>query len=414
MKPQNLEEKVVWYSLVGIYVFYFLGAQYVFMPLIAWFLVFYLGKKLWSQTENTPPDEKVTIPFTVWVWIVSMLVMEVALIIGHIDFNLGLAKIITSSINWARSWALMALYPLIGCLNIRPKLIYRAVCIICLQSLIFIPICYLAYTLRLPDLLYDSPLRLIGGNGELFYQVRLYGFEQETNQVRLSLFAPWAPGLGMVANIYFLLACQESNKKWRLIGMIASIAMILGSFSRLSLLCIVIVPLITLLLVNLARPGVQFAAGILSVFAGIFAPLIIGVLETFQEQFSKARASSSRVRETLARIALDRWSEAPIWGHGIIEPRGPRVVAFMPIGTHHTWFGILFEKGIVGLIALAFPLLWSFFDLLSKTYKNETAKTGLSILLVIFLFTFGEKIEGLSYIYWPGLVLMGIALKERV
>jgi O-antigen ligase len=61
----------------------------------------------------------------------------------------------------------------------------------------------------------------------------------------------------------------------------------------------------------------------------------------------------------LGRLALERWSEAPLWGHGIVDPRGPAFTKFMPIGTHHTWFGILFEKGLVGLIALAIPLLWS-------------------------------------------------------
>ena len=414
MKPQNLEEKVVWYSLIGTYVFYFLGAQYILVSVIAWLLTLYLGKKLWNQTENTPIEEKVTIPFSVWVWIISMLVMEVALIMAHIDFDLGVGKIITSSINWSRTWAYMALFPLIGCLNIRPQLLYRAVCIICLQSLIFILICYLAFTLHLPPNLYTSPLHLIGGNDVTLYKVALYGFEEETNENRLQLFAPWPPALGMVADVYFFLACQESNKKWRLIGIIGSIAMIIVPFSRLAMLCLATVPLLTWFLVNFTRPYIQITTGVVSFFVGIFAPLLFNFIQTFKEQFSNARPSSSRVRAILGRIALERWSEAPIWGHGIIEPRGPRIVGFMPIGTHHTWFGILFEKGLVGLIALAVPLVWSFIDLLYKAHKNPTAKIGLSVLLVIFLFTFGEKIEGIAYLYWPGLVLMGIAFKEKV
>jgi hypothetical protein len=343
-----------------------------------------------------------------------MLVMEVALIVAHIDFDLGIPKIITSTINWARAWPLMALFPFIGCLNIRPQLIYRAVCIICLQSLILIPIFYIAYILHLPNTLYTSPLRLLGGNGAEYYNVVLYGFEEETNQTRLQLFAPWPPALGLIANIYFLLACQESNKKWRLIGMIGSVAMMVASFSRLSMLSIAIVPLLTWLLVNFSRPIVPIGTGVVSFFAAMFAPLIINFLETFKEQFSKARASSSQLREVLGRLALERWSEAPLWGQGIVDPRGPAFTKFMPIGTHHTWFGILFEKGLVGLIALAIPLLWSFIDLLYKAYKNKTAKVGLSVLIVLFLFTFGERIEGLAYLYWPGLVIMGMAFKGEV
>ncbi|MEI2580823.1 O-antigen ligase family protein [Scytonema sp. PRP1] len=414
MKPQNLEEKVVWYSLIGTYGFYFIGAQYILTPALAWLLTLYLGKKVWSQTENTPTKEKVAIPFSVWIWVIFMLVMEVALIIAHINFDLGIPKIITSTINWARAWPLMALFPLIGCLNIRPQLLYRAVCIICLQSLILIPIFYLAYTLHLPNNLYTSPLRLLGGNGVEYYNVVLYGFEEDTNQTRLQLFAPWPPALGLVANIYFLLACQESDKKWRLIGMIGSVAMIVSSFSRLSILSFATIPLLTWVLVNFTQPLVPITTGVVSFFAAIFAPLLINFLETFKEQFSKARAGSSRIREILGRIALHRWNEAPIWGHGIIEPRGTRITAFMPVGTHHTWFGLLFEKGLVGLIALAVPLLWSFIDLLYKAQKNTTAKLGLSVLLVLFFFTLGERIEGLAYLYWPGLVIMGMGFKAKV
>jgi hypothetical protein len=340
--------------------------------------------------------------------------MEVALIVAHIDFDLGILKIINSTINWARAWLLMALFPLVGCLNIRPQLIYRAVCIICLQSLILIPIFYLAYTLHLPSTLYTSPLRLIGGNGADYYNVVLYGFEEETHQTRLQLFAPWPPALGLIANIYFLLAYQESNKKWRFVGMIGSVAMIMASFSRLSMLSIITAPLLTWFLVNFTQPIVPITTGVVSFFAAMFAPQLINFLSIFKEQFSKARASSSRLREILGRMALERWSEAPLWGHGIIDPRGPAFTKRMPIGTHHTWFGILFEKGLVGLIALAVPMLWSFIDLLFKAYKNKTAQVGLSVLLVLFLFTFGERIEGLAYLYWPGLVIMGMGFKGEV
>ena len=415
MKPQNLEEKVVWYSLIGTYGFYFLGGYYFFISIIAWLLTFYLGKKLWNQTENTPTEEKITIPSTVWVWIISMLVMEFSLIMAHIDFDLGVSKIITSSINWARTWAYLALFPLIGCLNIRPKLLYRGICIVCLQSLILIPICYLASTLHLPSTLSTSPLRFIGGNDPIFYSVKIYGFEDAgATQPRLSLFAPWPPALGLVGCVYFILSCQDSDKKWRLIGMIGSIAMIVASVSRLGIVCLPAVPFLTWILVNFTRPKVQITTGVVSFFAGIFAPLFINFIETFKEQFSQARADSSRLREILGRMALEGWKEAPLWGHGIVAPRGIFFTKFMPIGTHHTWFGLLFEKGLVGLIALVVPFLWSFIDLLYKAHKNKTAKVALGVLLVLLFFTFGEKIEGFVYLYWPALVIMAIAFKEKI
>jgi hypothetical protein len=88
-------------------------------------------------------------------------------------------------------------------------------------------------------------------------------------------------------------------------------------------------------------------------------------------KFKEARAESTRVRQTLKEIAGYRWkTEAPIWGHGVVEP-GPHLVEYMPIGSHHTWYGLLFVKGIVGLFALAVPMALSFLVLLFKAQKYE-------------------------------------------
>jgi len=51
IKPQNLEEKVVWYYIIGTHGLYFLGAQFVVAPVMV--LLVYLVKKLWNQTEAT-------------------------------------------------------------------------------------------------------------------------------------------------------------------------------------------------------------------------------------------------------------------------------------------------------------------------------------------------------------------------
>ena len=419
MKPQNFEEKIVWYYIIGTYGWYLLGLQYTLVPVIAWSLTIYLGKKLWNQPENTPTEEKITIPFAVWVWAVSMLIMEVALIVSHIDFDLGLGKIVSSSILFATQWALFVLFPLIGsCLNIRPQLFYRAACILCLQSLVFIAICYLAMALHLPASLYTSPFRFIARDSTNFYSVSLYDLEPtfggaEASRPRLELFTPWPPALGLVANIYFFLTYQESNKKWRLIGMVGAIAMILVSLSRLSMLCLPAVLLLVWIFTNFSKPITQITAGILSFFAGIFATAIVTFIETFRNKFDQARPASSKVRSTLGEIALDRWwQEAPLWGHGLNEP-GAKLVEGMPIGSHHTWFGLLFMKGLVGLIALVFPFLWTFLELLSKV-KNSVGRVSLSILLILFFFCFAENIDVLAYLYWPGLVMIGIAFKETV
>jgi len=410
MKPQNFEEKVVWYCLTGTYVLYFLGAQTIIIPIMAWILVLYLGKKLWEQTEDTPFKKKIVIHRGVWIWIVAMLIIQVALVVGLLDFNQGTVRIVKSSINFsARTWALFALFPLIGQLNIRPQLLSRAVCIVCLQSLIFIPICYLAAFLKLPNDLYTSPLE-IAGFGKHFYVVALYRGNIDS-QIRLNLFGCWATGTALVGNLYFYLACLESNKKWRWIGIIGAVAMVFVTVSRAGILSLLTIPFLTWFLVNITQPSIQITTGLGSFFAGLLGTQLVDWLKDFEEYFRSQRADSSRTREIIGELTIERWrNEASIWGRGTNEV-GNKLTNGIPLGTHNTWSGLLLTHGIVGLIALAVPLMWTFIELLIKAQHSALAWAGLGITINLFIFTFADNIEGLTYISWPGLLMIGIALK---
>ncbi len=412
IKPQNFEEKVVWYSIIGTYGLYFLGLLYMGIPIIAWFLVLYLCKKILNQTEDTPVEDKITIPAAVWIWVASMLLMEFSVIMSHIDLDLGLDRIIKSSTNWARNWAMMACFPLIGCLKIRPQLIYRAVCILCVQSLAFILLCYLFGSLNLPGISYVSPLGHI--SAKLANNVNLFIVDEFTHEFRLNLFTDFANSLGIVGSVYFFLAGQETNKKLRWIAMMSAVLMVVGSFSRLTTFCLVIIPIITWILTNFSWP-LQLAAGVVSLLSGMFAPVLIDFREnTYNETIKDYRSGSARVRSQLKQIALDRWQEYPVWGHGLVEERGPATTGGVPIGTHNQWPDLLYVKGIVGFIAFLVPLVWSFMDLLIKAQKNRTAKVGLSIILLLIIATAGADLEAPAYNYWPGLVIIGIAFKEKV
>lgn len=415
IQPENVPEKVVWWAIANTYAIWVVGGLYVVGAVLGWILLLFLLIKILAQTEDTPDEEKITISLSLWVWIAGMLMMEVALIAGHLDYNLPTGLIIKSSIGWAKGWAALALYPLAGCLKIRPQIIYRAVCIVGLHTLLIIPFLLLAPSLHLPQVLYVSPLKAVGGPGNEFFDVPLYEIDGSTGDLRWRLFTPWGPALGFVGNVNFMLALQEKNKKWRRLGLAGSIVMCFVCKSRMAQVCIVVIPLLTNVLSSLTRPRMLIGMGFFSYLAGIFSPSIIVAFENFWEGFKAARAGSTRVRMALKEIAVYRWkTEAPIWGHGVVE-EGPHIVEYMPIGSHHSWAGLLFVKGIVGFMALAIPLAFSFFDLLIKSTdsRRPTAKVGLSIVMILFLYTFGENLEILVYLYWPGLLAMGIGCQEK-
>ncbi len=368
------------------------------------------SKKLWSQHIGEHTGQKIVIPFGVWIWTLSMLVMLIALWMGHMDWQLGTATTIKSSIGWAKGWALMAIFPLIGCLHIRPEIIYRATSIVCLQTLAIFPFLLLAFLVRLPQELYISPLSIVGGPGPEYFRVSLYSITPEGG-VRWFLFAPWAPALGFVASIYLLFSLQQKGR-WKLIGLIGSLLMIIICKSRLALATAIIVPISLYFLSNLFKLSTIIQGAFASLAAGLFAPSILYYIELLKDGFRSARADSSRVREALGRIAVDRWqSEASVWGHGVVE-RGPHLVEYMPIGSHHSWYGLLFVKGAVGFAALAIGLVYSIIELILKSQKNPTAATGLGVVIILFLYTFGENLEILAYLFWPGLVIVGIAHKQ--
>jgi hypothetical protein len=417
VKPQNFEEKLVWYTIILTYPIYFLGAQFIWIPALGIILAGCVFKRLWLQTKDTPESERISIPLSVWIWVVAMLLIELTIFMSHMEFELGVPKFVFTTVNnWARTWALMALFPLAGCLKIRPQVIYRAGCILCVQSLVLALICYGMYLLRIPTFSYVSPLVAFRGAAS-FYTVHLFdvgGDLGEARQFRLHLFADFANNLGIIGNVYFFLASQEANKKWRWLGTIGGAAMVVGSGSRSTIVCLVAVPIASWLLTNFSWP-IQLATGLLSVVAGMIAPQIIDLIQTTWDRvISGVRRSSEVVRRRLAEVTMNRWMEAPIWGHGIVEEKGPKYTEHMPIGTHNHWPDLFYLHGLVGFVAFTFAMLWSFIELILKARKSAIAKTSLNIYLVLLIATTAVDIQLGAYLYWQGLIVTGIAFQEKL
>ncbi|GAB5454674.1 MAG: hypothetical protein Hens2KO_09030 [Henriciella sp.] len=361
------------------------------------------------ETRSVP-----TVPGGVWIWIAGMLVMLLALEVGHMNQNLGLGQTIKSTIGWAKGWALLALFPLIGaCMNIKVETIIRAAGWVALGTLLLTPVFLVAPMVGLPKVLFVSPLKLVGGPGPEFFAVQLYSIEPTDGSTRLRYFTPWSPAAGMIGNMYLIFALSDKRKFWKWMGILSALAMIWTSKSRLALAAAMFIWPVVIAVGETKRPAMWFAAtlGLL-----MLTPMAQGILDWIDATLNSVksmRADSTRVRELLGDIAIERWwNEAPVWGHGIVE-RGPHAVEYMPIGSHHTWFGLLFVKGAVGAIALAIPLAWSMieFALLAVT-RSKAGRIAFGMVLLMSFYSIGENLEILAYLIWPGLIVMGIAAKE--
>ena len=104
--------------MVLTYPIFAVGGLYVTGSLLGW-LVFAIAALRWYVNGK---EQQAFVPAIVWLWIVSGFVLLAALLIAHANWDLGLAKTIKSSIGWAKGWALMPLFLLLGAtVNINPK-----------------------------------------------------------------------------------------------------------------------------------------------------------------------------------------------------------------------------------------------------------------------------------------------------
>ncbi|MEC8180348.1 MAG: O-antigen ligase domain-containing protein, partial [Pseudomonadota bacterium] len=166
-----------------------MGGLYISGPVIGWTLAL---MACWLAYVDARVSERFALlPLTIWLWIVGMAAMLLILWAGHANFDLGTGKTIKSSIGWAKGWALIALFPLAGALlQVREEVIYRAVCKLGAQTLMLLPLFLLAPFIGLPETLWVSPLKAVGGPGPEYFATTLYTIEPGAGTPRWQFFAP--------------------------------------------------------------------------------------------------------------------------------------------------------------------------------------------------------------------------------
>ena len=408
------EDAIVGLSLSLTWAVYLFGGLYVLGPVLGVGLTGLLFARMYLSNAGLAVRPVPAIPGGVWIWIVGMLVMLLALEIGHMNQQLGMGQTIKSTIGWAKGWALLALFPLVGaCMDIKLETLIRACGWVALGTLLLTPAFMVAPMVGLPEVLFVSPLKAVGGPGPEFFAVQLYSIEPTDGSTRLRYFTPWSPAAGMIGNMYLIFALSDKRRFWKWMGVVSALAMIVTSKSRLAIAAALFIWPLVVALGEARRPSLWLlaAAGLL-----MLTPLVQGILDWIDQTLNAVksmRADSTRVREALGEIAVDRWwTEAPVWGHGVVE-RGPHFVEYMPIGSHHTWYGLLFVKGAVGAMALAIPLAWSLLEFtLLALARSRAGKIALAMVLLMTFYSIGENLEILAYLMWPGLIAMGIAARE--
>jgi hypothetical protein len=408
------EERLVFWMISGTWGLWLIGGLYHLFPIFGWVLVgLAVARRIGLADDHGVAP--VRVPWGVIAWLIGMATMLVALVIAHLDYELGGQQLLKSIFGWFKGWGLLAAFIFAGSqLRIKPIVVFRANNILAAQSLALTPVLMVCAFAGAPEIVYVSPLYYLGGPGPSFFSVSTHAWDSGTLGFRLFYFAPWSPAAAFCAHIGLVCGIFDTRWRWRVVGIVSALVVCAMSQSRLSL---VAVPLLLVGLPLMSSALRAWPAAIAAALLTVGMLLLTQVKDAIDDAiqaFMGARADSSRVRSALARIAYHRWeTEAPIFGHGVVE-RGSHLVEHMMIGSHHTWHGLLFVKGAVGLAALVLPLAWSFFELLAKAQRDAVARAALGMVLVFVFNSFGENLEILAYLAWPGLLVIGIASKRRL
>lgn len=408
VKTLTPPERVLYRILTLTWPFYGIGALYVVGPVLGWSLAgiaavaLYLSPLMRPEWRAHPP------PALFYVWFLAMAGMLVVLWVGHFNNDLGTGKTIKSSIGWAKGWALFFIFVFLGAaFRIRPEPIVRAQCVVGFHTVLLLPLFILAPKIGLPEMLFVSPFKAVGGPGPEYFAVYLYTIDPATGGARWQFYTPWCPFAALVGVIMVVCALEEKDRFWRNCGLLGGTAIVLMTKSRMGLMGLVICTISPRLLPMIVRSWAWLTLGAIATAMTIIGDRVITGMSDAKEAFRGARANSTRVRDALQSIAKERWStEAPWFGHGTVEP-GAHVTEYMLIGTHHTWFGLLFVKGTFGALMFAIPMIWSLLTMLKLTVLVKEARLGLGLILAFWLFSFGENMEVQIYILWPGFVLLG-------
>ena len=223
MKLTYFPERIIWFQSLFIYPIYLSGTLFLFNLLQVWILAGYAI--FWQIKLGAGPENNInsidihhwrSTPPLIWVWLITMIGMGLTILIGLYENGYNSNELMRSAIGWMGDWSLLGIYPILGyLLPIRPSVIYRSACVVAAQSLIAIPICYGAYLIKLPELIYLSPLERIIQNGKVYYLINWYTREVDSDGIRFALFTPWGPALGLVGCIFFFYALEEKKLIWK-------------------------------------------------------------------------------------------------------------------------------------------------------------------------------------------------------
>lgn len=256
-----------------------------------------------------------------------------------------------------------------------------------------------ALTTGRDDLIVVTPLRMLAGQSHAadFYTLAMF-FKMETGARRFILFFPWPTALALGGICLLCIATCERDRVWRAIGIGGGLFGVMFSYSRAGYVALLVA--LCVLVALRMRPFLALAALALAALAGLgmiianIGPL--GLVEQALAKLQQARPGSSMARTLIYEESWRAFLNAPVLGHGWVGP-SVHPVEELPIGSHSTFYGVLYTGGLVTFGALALATVGTVGACVTRglSSRDPRAIAASAITVAIIVFAYGESLYSL-------------------
>jgi hypothetical protein len=232
---------------------------------------------------------------------------------------------------------------------------------------------------------------------------------------RLVLFYPWSVCLGFAGIAIFMIALQDPDRRWRLIGMSGGLFGIVASMSRGALVAFLAAGAVYAW--QRVPRACKYGALALGAVTGAVVMTDVSVTELVSDLFTsvtEAREGSWEARQVGYDESWHGFLRSPVFGSGwpgeLISNTIP-----MPIGSHSTVYGVLYTGGLLTFL----PLCLAFALTLVTAYLNSVPHApascaGLSVAVALVVLSYGEGIQSFALPATFAFLWLGGALCKSV
>ncbi|MEX0269960.1 O-antigen ligase family protein [Leptolyngbyaceae cyanobacterium UHCC 1019] len=403
-------EKVLYWTIVLMPVWWLLGIQTLFYPFVLIALLVTSFK--FDKLIQTP------FPMAIWAWFAMSMVMLWTALLGINEMGFKILTLAAAIVTFSKSYFLI-----FACLaipfwsEVRITVITRAVAWLSTGYLgtLAIEMILLPVTINMEPILPPLARLIPADKGSLTIQLATMSSFFGVPLPRSILYVPDPPILGISAVICFIICLGEPNRRLRRWSLAGSLAALIISFSRSSWLALPLALLISLSFnSSLTRQLSLWIASMVSLLSSVLGLTLADLVEKPMEVFDSARSESSGERSLVVRKTLEAWLEAPWLGWGVIRGQAHLYEdVYIGLASFSTYSAVLYLHGVVGFSVFVVSLiltLWFFFTPAVK--GNLLCRRAFGCLIALYLGLNATPLSWMAVYFWYFFVWLGVIIKE--